>query len=112
MIENAKQLFSRLGVDVQRMMFIIAFVSVLGLLDGLFELSANYAYLTALISSTSIVLLVAAVSHITRRILFPDLDLKSFAKEALGHPVASAVVFLAICIVLSCLIIANILLLS
>lgn len=112
MIETLSQLFSRLNVDAKRVGALILFVVALSFLDGVTPLPESLAYLTSIITSTSIVLMVAAVSHVTRRVLFPELDLKEFAKESLGHPVAASVVFLSICIVLTALIVANVMLLA
>lgn len=112
MFETIRQFWVRLGVDVARLLVILVGVLGLNQLDALFQFSEQYSYLTSLISSTSIVILVAAISHITRRILFPDMDLKEFAKSALSHPTGAGLVFLSVCLVLTALIVSNILLLS
>lgn len=112
MIKNIKHFAKRAGIDLVRCLVIVGMVFGMGLADGLFDIPEKYSYLTALLSSTSIVLLVAAISHVTRRILFPGIDLKVFAKESMGHPIASALVFLSVCVVISVLILSNVMLLS
>lgn len=57
-------------------------------------------------------LLVGAVSHVMRRVLFPKLDLQSIAKKAIGDRddspnLPAAVVFAAICSILGLLLYLN-----
>jgi hypothetical protein len=111
MIEDFKQLLERVGIDGVRLTAIVGIVVVLGLIDSVFAFSGPFSFLTAALTSTSIVLIIAAVSHLTRRILFPNIDLKKLVHEATYNPLASALVFLGVCIVLSVMIIANVLLL-
>jgi hypothetical protein len=66
---------------------------------GLLWLSSSRlpdAALSPLLTSTALVLFVAAVSHLTRRILFPHVDLQVFAQRALDSPIAAAIVFSAV----------------
>lgn len=112
MIETLSQLFQRINIDARRVGILLAIVAVLSAVDGLVTMPSSLAYVTSILTSTSIVLLVAAISHITRRVLFPGIDLKAFAKESLAHPVAAAIVFMAVCVVLTALIVSNIMLLS
>jgi hypothetical protein len=48
----------------------------------------------------------ALLSHVTRRLLFPYLDLQELVIAARGQPMASAIVFLSVCMVLSTMIIS------
>lgn len=112
MVETFKDFMHRLGVDLLRLIFLFTIVIGLSSVDGVFQFSEQYAYLSAVLSSTAVVLSIAGISHIVRRILFPFVDLQEFAKAALSHPTAAAVVFLGICIVLSTFIVVNVMLLS
>lgn len=98
--------------DLKRLSVLFVIVFILSSVDGVFQLDEKYAFLTAVLSSTSIVLLVAGISHIVRRILFPSIDLKEFSKTALTQPLSASLVFLGVCIVLSTFIIVNVMLLS
>lgn len=78
---------------------------------GLLSLSSRHlpdAALSPLLTSTALVLFVAAVSHLTRRILFPQIDLQQFAQRALEHPIAAAIVFSAVVWLLGTLIAVNV----
>lgn len=44
---------------------------------------------------------VAVVTHVTRRLLFPYINLKYYAIRALADPVASAIVFFGVCLIIS-----------
>lgn len=112
MIETTVDFLKRIWVDLQRLFFLFLLVFGLSTIDSVFKFGEQYAFLTAVLSSTSIVLTVAGISHIIRRILFPSIDLKVFAREALYQPLASAIVFLGVCIVLSTFIVVNVMLLS
>jgi len=112
MIETTLDFLKRLWVDIQRLFFLFLIVFVLSIIDVVFKFSEQYAFLTAVCTSTSIVLAVAGISHIARRVLFPQIDLKEFARQALREPLSSAIVFLGICVVLSTFIVVNVMLLS
>jgi hypothetical protein len=112
MIETTVDFLKRVWVDIQRLFFLFLIVVILSIVDDVFKFGDRYAFLTAVLSSTSIVLTVAGISHIIRRILFPSIDLKEFAREALRKPLSSAIVFLGVCIVLSTFIVVNVMLLS
>ncbi len=52
--------------------------------------------------------IVAAISHIMRRALFPQLDLQLIAHEAINkRNTAAAVVFLGVCIVIAAFLLVN-----
>jgi len=59
------------------------------------------------IQATMIGLFLVGGSHLTRRVLFPDLDLQEFAKTAKATPLGAALVFMAICGFLSVVIFAS-----
>ena len=87
------QYFKRHKTDITRLMW----VSSTGAL--LLWLSSRHlpdATLAPLLTSTALVLFVAAVSHLTRRILFPQIDLQCFAQRAFDTPLAAAVVFASV----------------
>ena len=107
MIENFTDFIGRLVVDLSRLFFLFLVVFGLSSIDGAFQFGERYAFLTAVLSSTSVVLTIAGISHIVRRILFPSIDLKEFARQAWSTPLGSAIVFLGICIVVSTFIVVN-----
>jgi len=112
MVETFKDFMKLIEADLKRLFFLFFIVFGLSSIDGVFQFGEQYSFLTSVLTSTSIVLTVAGISHIVRRILFPSIDLKEFAREALNHPLASAIVFLGVCIILSTFIVVNIMLLS
>jgi hypothetical protein len=112
MVETFKDFLTRLWVDVFRLLFLFLAVFGLSTVDSVFQFGEQFAFLSAVLSSTSVVLAVAGISHIVRRILFPSVDLKEFAKAALYEPLGASIVFLGICIVLSTFIVVNVMLLS
>lgn len=112
MIETFQDFMKRIWVDLQRLFLLFLVAFGLTTIDGVFQFGEQYAFLTAVLTSTSIVLAIAGISHIVRRILFPNIDLQEFAREALNHPLASAIVFLGVCIILSTFIVVNVMLLS
>jgi hypothetical protein len=57
--------------------------------------------------SFAVVVLFAAASHVLRKVLFPYVDLRELVNKAVETPLASAVVFLGITLVLSSIFIAN-----
>jgi hypothetical protein len=93
---------SRFRTDIGRVIIGILLMVLLfypfGIEQGHVELAANLRivmYVTAFCIAT------ALITHITRRILFPYIDLKVYARKALETPMASAVVFLGICLIIS-----------
>jgi hypothetical protein len=64
----------------------------------LFWLDAPMA--NTIVYSLVVVTVVAAWSHFTRKVFFPYLDLKDFAAVAIRDPIAAAIVFLSVSIVL------------
>jgi hypothetical protein len=112
MIETFSDLMKRIWVDLQRLFFIFLVVFILSTVDHVFKFVGNYEFLSAVLTSTSVVLVVAGISHVIRRILFPQIDLKEFAKMGLEEPLSASIVFLGICIVISIFIFVNVKLLS
>lgn len=107
MFESLQQIFNRFGMDAGRTASVLAIVYGLNSIENYVELGVNFAFLTSVFSSTSIILLIALFSHMIRRILFPDLDLASVAAKALETPTGSSVVFASVCIVIAVLIYVN-----
>jgi len=58
------------------------------------------------------ILAVVIFSHVTRRVLFPYLDLKRFAHKAMESATGAGIVVLAVCIVIASAVIAQAMLLS
>lgn len=54
--------------------------------------------------SLGITIVISAVSHLIRKILFPYVDLKMFTTKALESPIASAIVFFSISMILAVII--------
>lgn len=54
-----------------------------------------------------ITIVVSAISHIIRKILFPYIDLKMFADKALETPLSAAIVFCGVVTILSVIIVAT-----
>ena len=51
------------------------------------------------------VVLLAGISHILRRIFFPDLDLHAIAFKAIETPEGASRVFIGVCLVLAVLLV-------
>lgn len=58
------------------------------------------AQANTIVYSFAVVIAVAAVSHFTRKVFFPYIDLEEYATRALRDPLSAAVVFLSVTIVL------------
>lgn len=112
MFESLQQIFNRFGMDAGRTASVLAIVYALGNIEDYIVLGAKFAFLSSVFSSTSIILLIALFSHITRRIFFPDLDLAAIAKKAIETEQGAAVVFASVCLVIATLIFVNANLLS
>jgi len=81
-------------LDSRTVAMIIPGVAVLSTPD-------NLPVLMTILMCFAISLLAAAFSHILRKVFFPYIDLEAFATKAKEEPMASAVVFLSVSIVLS-----------
>lgn len=74
--------------------------------------SFAYLYTDAAIANTivysfAVMIALAAISHIVRKIYFPYIDLAEYASSALRDPRASAIVVFAVALVLSTMIIST-----
>lgn len=74
--------------------------------------SFAYLYTDAAIANTivysfAVMIALAAVSHIVRKVYFPYVDLAEYAKASLDSPLAAAIVFLSVSMVLCTIIIAT-----
>lgn len=74
--------------------------------------SFAYLYTDAAIANTivysfAVMIALAAVSHIVRKVYFPYVDLEANAKASLDSPLAAAIVFLAVSMVLCTIIFAT-----
>ena len=105
-IFNSKEIVIRqMASDSYRTIISVALVvALLTWTSDAESISANL-HIIGLCSAFSIA--TALLSHITRRLLFPYLDLQELINEAKREPMASAVVFLSVCLVLSTMIYAS-----
>lgn len=108
MIHTLKELLQRLVKDCGRVSTLVAIVAILLWLESWLPKTSNEAALSPLLTSSAIVLAIAALSHLTRRVLFPRLDLQKIAEKALEHPIGAAIVFFGISLVLAVLVYANV----
>ena len=97
--------------DLFRMGIVLAAIVVLNVIDLVLP-AGVFAYLTAVLSSTSVVLFIAAASHLMRKVFFPQISLTDLYTEAKAHPLGAGIVFLGITLVLSSLIFVNVMLLN
>lgn len=112
MIESTRDFLKYIWGDVRRLVLLGIILIIITELDNRFQFSTRYAFLTATITSTSIVMVVAGFTHLIRRILFPSIYMGEVARAALQHPIGAAVVYLGICIVTATFVVMNIILLS
>jgi hypothetical protein len=91
-----------------RIGFLLVLVCLLLWLGVWLPRLTHEAALSPLLTSAAMVLALAGLSHCTRRVLFPRLDLQEIAIKATEHPIGAAIVFLGISMVLSVLIYANV----
>ena len=94
--------------DLRRLLFLGVFLLVISQIDRIFTFDGNMAFLTAVLNSTSVVIVVAAVSHVVRRVLFPKIHMMEFANKAKENPIAAAIVYLGGCIVLATFVVVNV----
>jgi len=101
--------WARFKADIIRYGTAIPLICVLFLpfssnVNWLSEMEANLR-IVALMSGFGIS--VSLITHVTRRILFPYLDLKQYAEKALEDPRSAGMVFLGICIIIAVSIFAS-----
>lgn len=97
--------------DMIRMGIVFTFIVLLNVIDLILPLS-SFAYMTSVLTSTSIVLFIAAASHLMRKIFFPGVSVTELMKNSMDHPIGAAIAFLGVSVILSSLIIVNVLLLK
>lgn len=103
-----KKLFHRSKHDVTRLVLITLAAGLLLWLSGQ---RLPDATLAPLFTSTALVLFICAISHLTRRILFPKVDLQALSEKAKEQPLGAALVFMAIVGLLGTLIVVGVMLL-
>ena len=94
--------------DLRRLVILGIFLLIISQIDRVFTFDGNMAFLTAVLNSTSVVIVVAAVSHVVRRVLFPKIHMMEFANKAKENPIAAAIVYLGVCIVLATFVVVNV----
>ncbi len=112
MNEETKIAYPRVLPDILRILILIVLLGVLSLPDVWELLPDKLSHFYSVFVSTSLVVFTAAVSHITRRVLFPYLDLKELSKRAFETPTGAAIVFLSVSMVVTALIVVNGMLIS
>lgn len=94
--------------DLRRLVILGVFLLIISQIDRIFTFDGNMAFLTAVLNSTSVVIVVAAVSHVVRRVLFPKIHMMEFANKAKENPIAASIVYLGVCIVLATFVVVNV----
>lgn len=97
--------------EFKTMGIVLFVIALLNIVDHLIPFSA-IAYMTSVLTSTSLVLFIAAASHLTRKVFFPNISLTEYAQAAKDHPQGAAMVFMGGCVVLATLILAQVALLA
>lgn len=64
--------------------------------------------LAAFLFRAAMVLVAAFATHLTRRVLVPDLDMGDIGKKALAHPIGAGIAFFGLCVVLSVLLVISV----
>lgn len=108
MINSIGELFKRMKADAGRLAWIVSIITLLLWLDSWLPERTQEALLSPLLSSTTIVLGIAALSHVTRRVLFPQLDLQKLAAKACETSVGASIVFFGVAMIVATLIYANV----
>jgi hypothetical protein len=91
--------------DLRRIVPITLIVALLFAAEAWLPSASGRAELSPLLTSAAMVVLLAGISHILRRIFFPDLDLHAVADKASAHPIGAGLVFLGVCAVLAVLLV-------
>lgn len=100
--EGLRRDIVRYGTGLLLMCFL--FLPFSSNVDWLTELKSNLhiaAYMTGFGVTVSL------ITHITRRILFPYINLSQYAKKALEEPTSAGMVFMGICIIIAFTIVAS-----
>lgn len=110
-LKNIKNVLCDMKTDFVRVFAVVLLIVALQMIDGKLQLDGHISYLSALLSSTSIILIVAIGSHLLRRLMFPSVHLQRLVLKSEEHPIAAAISFFGFCLIMSIFIICNILLL-
>lgn len=77
------------------------------LIPALLILSTDMAVMMTLLYSMSAILVVVAMTHTVRRVLFHYLDLADLARKASESPTGAATVFLGVCILIAFIVLST-----
>jgi hypothetical protein len=88
------------------------FVRLLPLIGLATLLLLNKAESGVVLLNIGIIAAVVAVSHFTRKLLFPYIDLEKFANKAMEEPLPAAIIFLSVSYLLSMILEATLKLVS
>lgn len=100
---NKRDMLKNVGMDFRFYLLLIPAVMVL---------ATNMPLLMTLGYSMAVMLLVAAVSHITRKVVFPYLDMEVVMKKATETPTGAGYVFLGVSSIITAMIIGSVMWLS
>lgn len=70
-------------------------------------LALDLAVLLTLGYALCAIFVIVAVAHVIRRVLFHYLDLEEYAAKAFASPLGAGLVFLAVCVLFSAIVIAS-----
>lgn len=96
-------MLKNVGMDFRFYLLLIPAVAIL---------ATNMPLLMTLGYSMAVMLLVAAVSHITRKVVFPYLDMEAVMRKATETPTGSGYVFLGVSSIITAMIIGSVMWLS
>ena len=100
---NKRNMLKSLGTDFRFYLLLIPAVMIL---------ATNMPLLMTLGYSMAVMLLVAAVSHITRKVVFPYLDMEVVMRKATETPTGAGYVFLGVSSIITAMIIGSVMWLS
>lgn len=78
------------------------------MVPALIILALDVPILTALLYSLSAVLVIVAMTHVIRRVLFHYVDMELLALLSQHNPTGAGLVFLGVCVVLSTVILSSV----
>jgi hypothetical protein len=94
--------------DICKILLTVIAVFALNGLDLFLPFGETFAYLAAVLSTTSVIVFIAAASHLMRKIFFPDVSMTNLIRGLENEPIARALVFLGIVLILATLVICNV----
>lgn len=100
---NKKDILKNVGMDFRFYLLLIPAVMIL---------ATNMPLLMTLGYSMAVMLLVAAVSHITRKVVFPYLDMEVVMQKATETSTGAGYVFLGVSAIITAMIIGSVMWLS